>query len=101
MVQENRFKEAIDCYERAKRLSSRLGDDQSVSILESNLAVLHAKTGQAKAADAAISRAAELEAAIGLLKASLPAPSQLRHRGLVLRAITRRPWMPSRQPSLS
>ncbi|HVR74315.1 MAG TPA: sigma 54-interacting transcriptional regulator, partial [Planctomycetota bacterium] len=61
-VQESRFREAIGCYEKAVRLSAALADDASLAVLESNLAVLHARIGEPASADDALRMAARHDA---------------------------------------
>jgi DNA-binding NtrC family response regulator/tetratricopeptide (TPR) repeat protein len=56
--QQNRFAEAIACYQEAERLSASRGGDVSLVNVHSNLAHLYAKIGQPEAADEAIQRAA-------------------------------------------
>jgi DNA-binding NtrC family response regulator/tetratricopeptide (TPR) repeat protein len=57
-VQESRLREAVGCFITAKQHSATLGDDQSLAVLESNLAVLHARLGEPGAADQALRLAA-------------------------------------------
>jgi DNA-binding NtrC family response regulator/tetratricopeptide (TPR) repeat protein len=60
--QENELDAAVACYERAAKLSSRLGEDLILANIHSNLALLHAKRGEPEAADDALRRAARHDA---------------------------------------
>ena len=63
--QQNRFQDAIECYQEAERLSTRRGGDLSLVNIHSNLAHLHAKCGQPEAADEALQRAVYHDARLG------------------------------------
>ncbi len=59
--QQNRFEQAIECYSQASALSQQLGDEVALVNVESNLALLYAKTGDLRHADAALRRAVRYE----------------------------------------
>jgi DNA-binding NtrC family response regulator/tetratricopeptide (TPR) repeat protein len=60
--QQSRFARAIAMYEEAAKSARRRSDDYVLVGIESNLAMLHAKTGHFDRADAALERATQHEA---------------------------------------
>ncbi len=64
-MQENRFADAIGCLLRAGKLSKPLGEPGVLVNIETNLALLFARTGRPDEADEALSRAAQSEARCG------------------------------------